>query len=161
MLLWSVLKVVVPGFKYETSDQSAYNLNLCWQKMFDKNICVCHLRWRFSNSLLPQLQQFNYTWLRLIKHEEWCLAPAPDQGALRLLPCDNRNQGLKWLHKSTSAFHSELVSEIFVSLLYKPNFPLHVTESPHWQLTQPEDFSAFVTTEAVKKFLQRDSLSFL
>ncbi|XP_016054813.1 PREDICTED: polypeptide N-acetylgalactosaminyltransferase 5 isoform X1 [Miniopterus natalensis] len=59
-----------------------------------------------------KLQQFNYTWLRLIKHEEWCLAPVPDKGALRLHPCDNRNKGLKWLHKSTSVFHSELVNHI-------------------------------------------------
>ncbi|XP_045709577.1 polypeptide N-acetylgalactosaminyltransferase 5 isoform X1 [Phyllostomus hastatus] len=59
-----------------------------------------------------ELQQFNYTWLRLIKHEEWCLAPVPDKGALRLHPCDNRNKGLKWLHKSTSVFHSGLVNHI-------------------------------------------------
>ncbi|KAM8788527.1 polypeptide N-acetylgalactosaminyltransferase 5 isoform 2-T2 [Rhynchonycteris naso] len=57
-------------------------------------------------------QQFNYTWLRLIKNEEWCLAPVPDKGALRLHPCDNRNKRLKWLHKSTSVFHSELVNHI-------------------------------------------------
>ncbi|XP_077009993.1 polypeptide N-acetylgalactosaminyltransferase 5 isoform X2 [Tamandua tetradactyla] len=55
-----------------------------------------------------KLQQFNYTWLRLIKHGEWCLAPIPDKGALGLHPCDNRNKGLKWLHKSTSVFHPEL-----------------------------------------------------
>ncbi|GAB5575670.1 polypeptide N-acetylgalactosaminyltransferase 13 isoform X1 [Prionailurus iriomotensis] len=59
-----------------------------------------------------KLQQFNYTWLRLIKHGEWCLAPVPDTGALRLHPCDNRNKGLKWLHKSTSVFHPELVNHI-------------------------------------------------
>ncbi|XP_059871683.1 polypeptide N-acetylgalactosaminyltransferase 5 [Delphinus delphis] len=59
-----------------------------------------------------KLQQFNYTWLRLIKQGEWCLAPFPDNGALRLHPCDNRNKGLKWLHKSTSVFHPELVNHI-------------------------------------------------
>ncbi|XP_039711324.1 polypeptide N-acetylgalactosaminyltransferase 5 [Pteropus medius] len=59
-----------------------------------------------------KLQQFNYTWLRLIKHGDWCLAPVPDGGALRLYPCDNRNKRLKWLHKSTSVFHSELVNHI-------------------------------------------------
>ncbi|XP_066202200.1 polypeptide N-acetylgalactosaminyltransferase 5 [Saccopteryx leptura] len=59
-----------------------------------------------------KFQQFNYTWLRLIKNEEWCLAPVPEKGALRLHPCDNRNKGLKWLHKSTSVFHSELVNHI-------------------------------------------------
>nr|XP_014713757.1 polypeptide N-acetylgalactosaminyltransferase 5 [Equus asinus] len=59
-----------------------------------------------------KLQQFNYTWLRLIKHGEWCLAPIPDNRALRLHLCDNRNKGLKWLHKSTSVFHPELVNHI-------------------------------------------------
>lgn len=59
-----------------------------------------------------KFQQFNYTWLRLIKHGEWCLAPIPDKGDVRLHPCDNRNKRLKWLHKSTSVFHSELVNHI-------------------------------------------------
>ncbi|XP_059248733.1 polypeptide N-acetylgalactosaminyltransferase 5 [Mustela nigripes] len=59
-----------------------------------------------------KLQQFNYTWLRLIKHGEWCLAPVPETGALRLHPCDNRNKGLRWLHKSTSVFQPELVNHI-------------------------------------------------
>lgn len=59
-----------------------------------------------------KLQQFNYTWLRLIKHGEWCLAPIPDEGALRLHACDNRNKELKWLHKSTSVFRPELVNHI-------------------------------------------------
>uniref|UniRef100_A0A8C3X7I0 Polypeptide N-acetylgalactosaminyltransferase n=1 Tax=Catagonus wagneri TaxID=51154 RepID=A0A8C3X7I0_9CETA len=59
-----------------------------------------------------KFQQFNYTWLRLIKQGEWCLAPVPDNGALRLHLCDNRNKGLKWLHKSTSVFHPELVNHI-------------------------------------------------
>ncbi|XP_004674698.1 PREDICTED: polypeptide N-acetylgalactosaminyltransferase 5 [Condylura cristata] len=59
-----------------------------------------------------QFQQFNYTWPRLIKHGEWCLAPIPDKGALRLRPCDNRNKALKWLHKSTSVFHPELINHI-------------------------------------------------
>ncbi|XP_061293515.1 polypeptide N-acetylgalactosaminyltransferase 5 isoform X2 [Bos javanicus] len=59
-----------------------------------------------------QLQQFNYTWLRLIKHGAWCLAPVPDNGALRLHLCDNRNKGLRWLHKSTSVFRPELVNHL-------------------------------------------------
>ncbi|XP_070623782.1 polypeptide N-acetylgalactosaminyltransferase 5 isoform X2 [Bos indicus] len=59
-----------------------------------------------------KLQQFNYTWLRLIKHGAWCLAPVPDNGALRLHLCDNRNKGLRWLHKSTSVFRPELVNHI-------------------------------------------------
>lgn len=59
-----------------------------------------------------QLQQFNYTWVRLIKHGEWCVAPIPEKGSLTLYHCDNRNNRLKWLHKSASAFHPELVDHI-------------------------------------------------
>ncbi|KAK2493905.1 hypothetical protein MC885_006349 [Smutsia gigantea] len=59
-----------------------------------------------------KFQQFNYTWLRLIKHGEWCLAPIPHEGTLRLHACDNRNKGLKWMHKSTSVFRPELVNHI-------------------------------------------------
>ncbi|XP_075841292.1 polypeptide N-acetylgalactosaminyltransferase 5 [Microtus pennsylvanicus] len=59
-----------------------------------------------------QRQQFNYTWVRLIKHGQWCLAPGTDKGPLRLQPCDNRNTSLKWLHKSASGFHPELVDHI-------------------------------------------------
>ncbi|XP_065783929.1 polypeptide N-acetylgalactosaminyltransferase 5 isoform X3 [Muntiacus reevesi] len=59
-----------------------------------------------------KLQQFNYTWLRLIKHGARCLAPESDNGALRLHLCDNRNKGLRWLHKSTSDFRPELVNHI-------------------------------------------------
>ncbi|XP_003406059.1 polypeptide N-acetylgalactosaminyltransferase 5 [Loxodonta africana] len=75
-----------------------------------------------------KFQQFNYTWLRLIKHGDWCLAPIPDTGTLRLHPCDNRNKGLKWLHKSTSVFHPELVDHIVFEnyhqlLCLEGNFP--------------------------------------
>ncbi|KAL1786060.1 polypeptide N-acetylgalactosaminyltransferase 5 [Sigmodon hispidus] len=59
-----------------------------------------------------QLQQFNYTWIRLIKHGEWCMAPIADEGSLRLQPCDSRDKRLRWLHKSTSGFHPELVDHI-------------------------------------------------
>lgn len=75
-----------------------------------------------------QLQQFNYTWLKLIKHGEWCLAPIPDKGSLRLHPCDNRNKGLKWLHKSTSFSLPGLVNHIVFEhnhqlLCLEGNFP--------------------------------------
>lgn len=59
-----------------------------------------------------KLQQFNYTWLRFIKHGEWCLSSIPDKGILNLNLCDNKNKGIKWLHKSTSAFHPKLMDHI-------------------------------------------------
>lgn len=73
------------------------------------------------HSLQPQ--QFNYTWVRLIKHGQRCLAPGTEKGPLRLQPCDNRNTSLKWLHKSALAFHPELVSKRSVpSLHHTVNF---------------------------------------
>ncbi|XP_006880849.1 PREDICTED: polypeptide N-acetylgalactosaminyltransferase 5 [Elephantulus edwardii] len=75
-----------------------------------------------------KFQQFNYTWLRLIKHGEWCLMPIPDKGAIRVQACDNRNKGLRWLHKSTSVFRPELVNHIVFEnyhqlLCLEGNFP--------------------------------------
>ncbi|XP_040827926.1 polypeptide N-acetylgalactosaminyltransferase 5 [Ochotona curzoniae] len=59
-----------------------------------------------------KFQQFNYTWLRFIKHGEWCLSSIPDKGILNLNLCNNKNKGIKWLHKSTSAFHPKLMDHI-------------------------------------------------
>ncbi|XP_004629968.1 polypeptide N-acetylgalactosaminyltransferase 5 [Octodon degus] len=74
------------------------------------------------------LQQFNYTWLKFIKHGELCLAPIPDKGSLKLNTCDYRSKGLKWLHKLTSVFHPELVNHIVFEnshqlLCLEGNFP--------------------------------------
>lgn len=55
-------------------------------------------------------QKFNYTWLRLIQHEDSCLTLIDAEGTLGLHPCDKRNNSQKWLHKSLVAFHPELVS---------------------------------------------------
>ncbi|KAM4859230.1 polypeptide N-acetylgalactosaminyltransferase 5 [Thomomys bottae] len=57
-------------------------------------------------------QQFNYTWLRLIQHGEWCLGPISDNGSLSLYPCEKRNKGIRWLHKSPSFFHPELMNHV-------------------------------------------------
>ncbi|KAM9664866.1 polypeptide N-acetylgalactosaminyltransferase 5 [Trichechus inunguis] len=89
-----------------------------------------------------KFQQFTYTWLRLIKHGEWCLAPIPDKGTLRLHPCDNRNKGLKWLHKSTSVFHPELVNHIVFEnyhqlLCLEGNFPQKTMKAATCDPTKP------------------------
>ncbi|KAH0621398.1 hypothetical protein JD844_022664 [Phrynosoma platyrhinos] len=62
-------------------------------------------------------QKFNYTWLRLIQHEESCVAPTDAKGTLGLHPCDKRNNTLKWLHKSLVAFHPELMDHIVLEHL--------------------------------------------
>ncbi|XP_069081254.1 polypeptide N-acetylgalactosaminyltransferase 5 [Pleurodeles waltl] len=45
-------------------------------------------------------QQFNYTWLRLIKQGEICLASRHGADRLGLFQCDNTSNIIKWLHKS-------------------------------------------------------------
>ncbi|XP_075385127.1 polypeptide N-acetylgalactosaminyltransferase 5 [Tenrec ecaudatus] len=75
-----------------------------------------------------KFQQFNYTWLRLIKHGEWCLAPLPDQEAPGLHPCDIRDKGLQWRHHSASIFQPELANHIVFEnyhqlLCLEGNFP--------------------------------------
>ncbi|NXD04781.1 GALT5 acetylgalactosaminyltransferase, partial [Certhia familiaris] len=48
-------------------------------------------------------QQFNYTWLRLIRHGELCLAPSGVVGALGLHQCQGRSRSMAWLHRSLAS----------------------------------------------------------
>uniref|UniRef100_A0A8C0IJW9 Ricin B lectin domain-containing protein n=1 Tax=Chelonoidis abingdonii TaxID=106734 RepID=A0A8C0IJW9_CHEAB len=65
-------------------------------------------------------QKFNYTWLRLIKHGDVCIAPVDAKRTLGLYPCDNRNNSLKWLHKSLVAFQPELMDHMVLEHLQQP-----------------------------------------
>ncbi|XP_067405989.1 polypeptide N-acetylgalactosaminyltransferase 5 [Emydura macquarii macquarii] len=65
-------------------------------------------------------QKFNYTWLRLIKHGDFCVTPVDAKGTLGLYPCDNRNNSLKWLHKSLVAFQPELMDHMVLEHLQQP-----------------------------------------
>ncbi|XP_063174417.1 polypeptide N-acetylgalactosaminyltransferase 5 [Candoia aspera] len=62
-------------------------------------------------------QKFNYTWLRLIQHEDSCMALIDAEGTLGLHPCDKRNNSQKWLHKSLVAFHPELMDYLVLEHL--------------------------------------------
>ncbi|XP_072468122.1 polypeptide N-acetylgalactosaminyltransferase 5 [Notamacropus eugenii] len=59
-------------------------------------------------------QQFNYTWLKLIKQGDRCLAPVPVIRDLSLYPCDNRNKKLKWLHKLMGVLHPEQMDHLIL-----------------------------------------------
>lgn len=59
---------------------------------------------------LPQDQKFNYTWLRLLRHRDLCVAPAGTTGALGLRPCAGWESSLAWQHSSLAAARPELVS---------------------------------------------------
>nr|XP_033802033.1 polypeptide N-acetylgalactosaminyltransferase 5 [Geotrypetes seraphini]XP_033802035.1 polypeptide N-acetylgalactosaminyltransferase 5 [Geotrypetes seraphini] len=62
-------------------------------------------------------QQFSYTWLRLIKHENFCITPVELKGTLALQPCDNRNNSIRWLHKSLITFQPLLADHFVVEYL--------------------------------------------
>ncbi|XP_044159340.1 polypeptide N-acetylgalactosaminyltransferase 5 [Bufo gargarizans] len=57
-------------------------------------------------------QQFNFTWLRLIKQKDLCISPGPNKNKVVVLPCDNLNGNLRWLHKSLTAFQPVLADHL-------------------------------------------------
>ncbi|KAM6421633.1 polypeptide N-acetylgalactosaminyltransferase 5 [Rhynochetos jubatus] len=63
-------------------------------------------------------QKFNYTWLRLIRHGELCLAPAGTTGAPALQHCQSR--GPPWLHRSLAAVQPELTDHLISEHLQQP-----------------------------------------
>ncbi|XP_074885215.1 polypeptide N-acetylgalactosaminyltransferase 5 isoform X1 [Buteo buteo] len=65
-------------------------------------------------------QKFNYTWLRLIRHGELCIAPAGAAGTLGLRRCEDRSHSLAWLHRSLAAFQPELTDHIVSEHLQQP-----------------------------------------
>ncbi|XP_050567632.1 polypeptide N-acetylgalactosaminyltransferase 5 [Cygnus atratus] len=55
-------------------------------------------------------QKFNYTWLRLLRHRDLCVAPAGTTGALGLRPCAGWESSLAWQHSSLVWQHSSLAA---------------------------------------------------
>ncbi|KAM6070531.1 polypeptide N-acetylgalactosaminyltransferase 5 [Chlamydotis macqueenii] len=67
-----------------------------------------------------QNQKFNYTWLRLIRHGELCVAAAGAAGALGLHRCEDGSRSMAWLHRSLAAFQPELTDHIISEHLQQP-----------------------------------------
>nr|XP_031361333.1 polypeptide N-acetylgalactosaminyltransferase 5 [Lonchura striata domestica] len=57
-------------------------------------------------------QKFNYTWLRLVRHGELCLAPAGALGAVGLHRCRARSRSLAWLHRSLATVQPGLTEHL-------------------------------------------------
>ncbi|XP_077640963.1 polypeptide N-acetylgalactosaminyltransferase 5 [Lonchura striata] len=57
-------------------------------------------------------QKFNYTWLRLVRHGELCLAPAGALGAVGLRRCRARSRSLAWLHRSLATVQPGLTEHL-------------------------------------------------
>lgn len=57
-------------------------------------------------------QQFNYTWMKNIQHQDLCVAAQSAGSGFALLPCDNTKRELRWFYKtSSSALTEHLISE--------------------------------------------------
>ncbi|XP_030065950.1 polypeptide N-acetylgalactosaminyltransferase 5 [Microcaecilia unicolor] len=84
-------------------------------------VCVQNFTITFETcDVFSKNQQFSYTWLRLIKHQNFCIAPVELKGILALQPCDNKNNNLRWLHKSLITFQPLLTDHFVVEHLSQP-----------------------------------------
>ncbi|OCT61080.1 polypeptide N-acetylgalactosaminyltransferase 5 [Xenopus laevis] len=59
-------------------------------------------------------QQFNYTWLRLIRQGDLCISSIKNEERLTLQHCDFTNINQRWLHKSKISFHATLKDHILL-----------------------------------------------
>lgn len=65
-------------------------------------------------------QKFNYTWLRLLRHGDLCIAPAGTTGALELRLCTGWESSLAWQHSSLAAARPELADHLVAEHLQPP-----------------------------------------
>ncbi|XP_029936216.1 polypeptide N-acetylgalactosaminyltransferase 5 [Myripristis murdjan] len=62
--------------------------------------------------LSKQTQHFNYTWMRLIRQQDLCVAPQGKETGLTLEICDSAKPNLRWYHKaSNSALGEHILAE--------------------------------------------------
>ncbi|XP_029980125.1 polypeptide N-acetylgalactosaminyltransferase 5 [Sphaeramia orbicularis] len=57
--------------------------------------------------LNQQSQHFNYTWMKLVRHQQTCIAPQGKDNSVALLLCDNAKPELRWFHKSSNSALAE------------------------------------------------------
>ncbi|XP_053327290.1 polypeptide N-acetylgalactosaminyltransferase 5 [Spea bombifrons] len=67
-----------------------------------------------------QNQRFNYTWLRLLKQNDLCLAPSNQKDKVSLHPCNNTDSNLRWLHKSLTSFQPPLKEHFLLENIQHP-----------------------------------------
>ncbi|XP_069838827.1 polypeptide N-acetylgalactosaminyltransferase 5 [Dendropsophus ebraccatus] len=67
-----------------------------------------------------QNQQFNFTWLRMIKQKDLCISPDQVKNQLAVKPCDNLNSSLRWLHRSLTAFQPVLADHLVLENIKHP-----------------------------------------
>ncbi|KAM4626760.1 polypeptide N-acetylgalactosaminyltransferase 5 [Discoglossus pictus] len=65
-------------------------------------------------------QLFDYTWLRLIKQNDLCVAPAKEKDTLSVHPCDKTNGNQRWLHKSLVTFQPSLKDHFVLESVPQP-----------------------------------------
>ncbi|XP_068103166.1 polypeptide N-acetylgalactosaminyltransferase 5 isoform X2 [Hyperolius riggenbachi] len=66
-----------------------------------------------------QNQHFNFSWLRLIKQKDLCIAPG-EKDKVTVRACDNKNSGIRWLHKSLTTFQPSLEAHFVLEGIPRP-----------------------------------------
>ncbi|KAG7454843.1 hypothetical protein JOB18_040004 [Solea senegalensis] len=62
--------------------------------------------------LSKKSQHFNYTWMKLIRQQDVCVAPQGKNNGFALQPCDNTEPAQRWSHKSiTTALAEHIITE--------------------------------------------------
>ncbi|KAM3917588.1 polypeptide N-acetylgalactosaminyltransferase 5 [Leptodactylus fuscus] len=92
-----------------------------------------------------QNQHFNFTWLRLIKQKDLCISPGDIKTKVAVLPCDNRNSNMRWLHKSLTSFQPVLADHLV----------LESTKHPMCLEVEPTHKSVQISVCSPKSHLQK------
>ncbi|XP_069589065.1 polypeptide N-acetylgalactosaminyltransferase 5 [Ranitomeya imitator] len=61
-----------------------------------------------------QNQQFNFTWLRLIRQKDLCISHGDIQNRVTVVQCDNLDASHRWLHRLVAALQPALADHLVV-----------------------------------------------
>ncbi|KAL6484416.1 hypothetical protein MHYP_G00064610 [Metynnis hypsauchen] len=62
--------------------------------------------------LSKQNQHFNYSWVRTVRQNAFCMAPLGTGTGVTMEPCDNTKPHLRWLHKANKVLPEHLIAEV-------------------------------------------------
>ncbi|KAM4026068.1 polypeptide N-acetylgalactosaminyltransferase 5 [Anomaloglossus baeobatrachus] len=68
-----------------------------------------------------QSQQFNLTWLRLIKQKDLCISHVDIKNKVTVAPCDSQDSSHHWLHRSLSGVQPALADHLLVENTRHPS----------------------------------------
>ncbi|KAL7865374.1 hypothetical protein SRHO_G00106210 [Serrasalmus rhombeus] len=62
--------------------------------------------------LSKQNQHFNYSWVRTVRQNAFCVAPLGTGTGMTMEQCDNTKPHLRWLHKANKVLPEHLIAEV-------------------------------------------------